>query len=86
MAADLDGAWEVLAEAAQTVMRKHHLPDAYERLKTLTRGSRVGRGELREFISALPIPLEDKDRLLRLEPASYIGLAEDLALLDFDSD
>ncbi|MCY4062472.1 MAG: adenylosuccinate lyase [Chloroflexi bacterium] len=84
--ADLDGAWEVLAEAIQTVMRKHHLPGAYERLKALTRGARVTREDLRAFIDALAIPEADKAMLKQLKPMSYIGLAEELALMNFESE
>ena len=83
---DLDDAWEVLAEAVQTIMRKHHLPGAYERMKTLTRGASITRDDLRDFINALAIPQADKSMLLQLTPADYIGRAEDLALGKFDSD
>jgi adenylosuccinate lyase len=79
IAADLADRWEVLAEAVQTVMRRHGLVDAYERLKELTRGRQVNRETLVEFIHTLEIPEEDRSRLLALEPASYTGLAEDLA-------
>ncbi|HZF31726.1 MAG TPA: adenylosuccinate lyase [Gammaproteobacteria bacterium] len=79
IAADLDGRWEVLAEAIQTVMRRHGLGDAYERLKDLTRGRQIGRDVLREFIAGLDIPKGERDRLLALEPKSYVGLAERLA-------
>ena len=61
--ADLDGAWEVLAEAIQTIMRKHHVPGAYERLKDLTRGARVSQEDLRAFIDALALPEADKEML-----------------------
>ncbi len=83
---DLDEAWEVLAEAVQTIMRKHHLPGAYERMKTLTRGASITRDDLRDFINALAIPQADKKMLLQLTPADYIGCAEELALGDFHSD
>ena len=83
---DLDEAWVVLAEAVQTVMRKHHLPGAYERLKSLTRGASVTREELRDFIGGLAIPHEDKEMLLQLSPDTYIGRAEELALMNFDSE
>ncbi len=79
LAADLDDAWEVLAEAVQTVMRMRGVPDAYERLKTLTRGHRIDRERLHAFIQRLEIPEDDKQRLLQLTPASYLGLAEKLA-------
>jgi adenylosuccinate lyase len=79
MAQDLDANWEVLAEPVQQVMRKHGVPDAYEKLKALTRGKRLDRRQLAAFIRSLPIPAEAKKRLLALTPASYIGLASALA-------
>jgi len=77
--ADLAERWEVLAEAIQTVMRRHGLSDAYERLKDLTRGRQVTREALLEFIRTLDIPEAERSRLLALEPSSYIGLAPSLA-------
>ena len=79
LAADLDAAWEVLAEAVQTILRKHHIPDAYEKLKTLTRGEGIDRRRLQEFIRSLEIPDAEKERLLQLTPATYIGYAPELA-------
>ena len=77
--ADLDGAWEVLAEAVQTVMRRHGLPNPYEQLKTLTRGHGINQASMREFIACLDLPADDKQRLLEMTPDSYTGLAEQLA-------
>lgn len=79
VAADLDGAWEVLAEAVQTVMRRYGLPQPYEQLKALTRGNRIEADALRSFIEGLELPADAKQRLLDLTPASYIGLASSLA-------
>jgi adenylosuccinate lyase len=79
LAADLEASWEVLAEAVQQVMRRHGVPEAYEKLKALSRGQRLGRGELAAFIKGLPIPPEAKKRLLSLTPAGYTGLAAELA-------
>jgi adenylosuccinate lyase len=79
IAADLADRWEVLAEAIQTVMRRHGLPDAYEQLKELTRGRRIDAKALRDFIGVLPIPAAERQRLLALEPSSYTGLAAELA-------
>ena len=79
LAADLDGAWEVLAEAVQTVMRRHGLPNPYEQLKALTRGQGINEASMREFIASLDLPADDKQRLLAMTPGSYIGLAEQLA-------
>ncbi|HZO82546.1 MAG TPA: adenylosuccinate lyase [Candidatus Binataceae bacterium] len=80
IAADLeaDGAWEVLAEAVQTVMRRHGLPDPYERLKELTRGRAIDRETMRRFIAGLDLPPDARARLERLTPASYLGLASEL--------
>jgi adenylosuccinate lyase len=79
IAADINEAWEVLAEPIQTVMRRHGLPNPYEQLKELTRGKGVTREALREFIAALDIPAADKSRLLAMTPADYVGAAPQLA-------
>jgi adenylosuccinate lyase len=79
LAEDLHGAWEVLAEAVQTVMRVHGIPHAYDRLKAFTRGRPIDERALREFIGSLDLPLAEKDRLLALEPRQYVGLAPILA-------
>ena len=77
--ADVDVAWEVLAEAVQTVMRRYGIPEPYEKLKALTRGQPVTRELLREFVTTLDIPDAEKQRLLDLTPAAYVGLAARLA-------
>ena len=79
IAADLDAAWEVLAEAVQTVMRRHGLPNPYEQLKALTRGQGITEASMRAFIASLDLPTDAKQRLLDMTPATYIGLAERLA-------
>ncbi len=79
LAEDLDNSWEVLAEPVQTVMRRHGIENPYEQLKELTRGKGISKDALREFIGGLAIPQEDKDRLLAMTPASYIGIADQLA-------
>jgi adenylosuccinate lyase len=79
LAADLDANWEVLAEAIQTVMRRHGLPEPYEQLKALTRGKGITRESLRAFILDLDLPEDARQRLLELTPASYTGLAAGLA-------
>ena len=80
MQADLDGNWEVLTEAIQTVMRRYGITGGYERLKTLTRGKEdITREALQSFIKGLGIPDADKKRLLALTPATYIGKAAELA-------
>ena len=79
LAADLDASWEVLAEAVQTVMRRHGLPNPYEQLKALTRGHGITAESMRAFVEALELPAADKQRLLAMTPDSYTGLAEQLA-------
>jgi len=76
---DLQAAWSVLAEAVQTMMRRHGVPDSYERMKEFTRGRDVGAAEIRSFIDALEIPQAAKQRLLDLEPSIYIGNAAEQA-------
>ena len=73
--ADVSAAWEVLAEAVQTVMRRYGIENPYEKLKALTRGQAVTKEILLDFVQTLDIPAAEKERLLRLTPGSYIGLA-----------
>ncbi len=77
--ADLDASWEVLAEAVQTVMRRHGLPNPYEQLKALTRGQGITAESMRSFIETLDLPDEQKRALRGMTPGSYTGLAERLA-------
>jgi adenylosuccinate lyase len=79
LAEDLEANWEVLAEAVQTVLRRYGVEDAYEQLKSLTRGRRIGADDLRAFIGGLAIPDEAKQRLLAPTPARYVGKAAELA-------
>ncbi len=76
---DLNNAWEVLAEPIQTVMRRYGVAGAYEKLKEVTRGQRVTPEDLHALIRSLEIPQADKDRLLAMTPATYIGKAAELA-------
>jgi adenylosuccinate lyase len=77
--ADITDAWEVLAEAVQTVMRRYGIPEPYEKLKALTRGQAVTRELIHGFIDTLEIPSPEKKRLLELTPETYLGLAAELA-------
>ncbi len=80
LAQDLDQAWEVLAEPIQTVMRRYGIENAYEKLKTLTRGQVIEQETLATFISGLDIPDEAKQQLLQLSPHNYVGNADQLAM------
>jgi adenylosuccinate lyase len=77
--ADIDGAWEVLGEAVQTVLRAAGVPEGYERLKEFTRGRAIDAHALAAFIDTLPLPPEEKTRLKALTPQGYTGLAARLA-------
>ena len=77
--ADVAEAWEVLAEAVQSVMRRYGIPEPYEKLKALTRGQAVTKELLQEFIGTLEIPDDEKQRLLQLTPDAYTGMAANLA-------
>src|SRR5258707_9647597 len=80
LAADLDANWEVLAEPIQTVMRRYGIANPYEQLKALTRGKTgMTRESLHAFIDALALPSDAKARLKALSPATYTGLAAELA-------
>lgn len=77
IAAELENNWEVLAEPIQTMLRKYGIPDAYNQLKELTRGKKISKEVIQEFVKSLDV-LSDKDRntLLELTPSSYTGLAK----------
>jgi adenylosuccinate lyase len=79
LADDLAKNWELLAEPIQTVMRRYAVPEAYEQLKALTRGRRVDAAAVARFVDGLPIPPAEKERLRKLTPAAYVGLAARLA-------
>ena len=79
LAEDLDHAWEVLAEPIQTVMRRYGVQGAYEKLKEVTRGKTVQAADLHGLIRGLEIPESEKERLLAMTPASYVGKAAELA-------
>lgn len=79
LAKDLDQHWEVLGEAIQTVMRRYNLPEPYEQLKSFTRGKKITKETMHQFIQSLGLPAPAKKELLALTPAHYIGYAGELA-------
>lgn len=78
LSADLDHAWEVLAEAVQTVMRKFGHANSYDKLKAITRGKGISETDIKAFIESVDLPAADKQRLLALSPAQYVGIASSL--------
>jgi adenylosuccinate lyase len=79
MAADLDANWELLAEPIQTVMRRYGIENPYEKLKDLTRGQRVNKQIMQDFIDGLDMPEEAKASLKAMTPATYLGNAAEQA-------
>jgi len=79
IAKELAPQWALLGEAVQTIMRKHGVPNAYEKLKELTRGQEVTQQSMQAFLETLDIPVADKAILLKLSPGTYTGLAAELA-------
>ena len=73
---DLDNAWEVMAEPIQTVMRKAGIAKPYEKLKALTRGQKIDKEIICKFVESLDLEADDKQRLLDMTPASYVGNAD----------
>ena len=76
---ELSNHWEVLAEAVQTILRKNGHPDAYEKIKHLTRGESINKANLQEIVASFDIPPNDKKTLMELTPHSYTGLSSILA-------
>ena len=79
MLADLNNAWEVLAEPIQTVMRRYGVDNPYEKLKSLTRGQKIDAEIIKDFVGSLDIPFHAKEELSKLTPMNYIGDAIKLA-------
>ena len=77
---DIDASWEVLAEPIQTIMRKYNVPEPYEKLKALTRGTSLDQAHIQSMIDNLDIPAVAKAQILALTPQGYIGVA--VALVD----
>ena len=83
LASDLNEKWEVLAEPIQTMLRKYGVPDAYDTLKALTRGKNISKEDILKFAEGLEmLSDEDRETLVNMTPASYIGYAEQLAALE----
>ncbi|MCR6652335.1 MAG: adenylosuccinate lyase [Cellvibrionaceae bacterium] len=78
--ADLNDAWEVLAEPIQTVMRRYGIAEPYEKLKALTRGQAITKELIQQFVASLELPSAAKQALLELTPSTYTGNATQQAL------
>jgi adenylosuccinate lyase len=72
---EMNDHWEVISEGAQTILRAAGRSDAYESLKSQTRGQVLSRENYRLWVESLDLDAETRARLLGLSPESYIGLA-----------
>ncbi len=74
---ELENSWLVLGEALQTMMRKHSIPNSYEKLKELTRGKDVDQETLKKFVKGLDLPKDVIKQLEKLKPSTYLGYAKE---------
>lgn len=79
---ELENHWEVLTEAIQTICRKYGDDEAYEKIKSLSRGEKINKNTIQMIIMESQIPEEDKQKLLELTPQNYLGLAKKLSTLE----
>jgi adenylosuccinate lyase len=72
---DLEENWAVVAEAIQTVLRRECVPNAYEKLKELTRVNRqITEEDIHNFIQTLDVSASVKEELMRITPFNYTGI------------
>ncbi|WMY94721.1 MAG: adenylosuccinate lyase [Arsenophonus sp.] len=72
---ELDSHWEVLSEAIQTIMKRYGIENAYEKLKTISRGKNITKNDITKFIDSINLPKKEKERLKMMTPANYLGYA-----------
>ena len=77
---DIDSSWEILAEPIQTIMRYYKIPNSYDLIKKATRGKPIDQNSLIKIIENSGLENIAKEKLLKLKPRDYIGLAKKLAL------
>lgn len=70
--------WSILTEAAQILLRKEGIDDAYIITKDMSRGKNLNEKSWKQFIKKLPISDKNKKTLLSLRPNTYIGLSKKL--------
>ena len=72
---DLDGAWAVVAEGIQTILRREGYAQPYEALKNLTRGrDHITKTDMHTFIDTLAVSDAVREELKRLSPHNYLGV------------
>jgi adenylosuccinate lyase len=70
--------WMILTEGVQTVLRRSGEKDPYSLVAGLSKGNKIGPKEWKDWVNALPISDELKERFAKLTPESYIGQAPKL--------
>ena len=76
---ELSANWQVLAEAIQIVMKLEGHDNAYEEIKTKTRGQSIDKDSYLKIINDLSISHDSKKKLSKLTPLNYLGIASKLA-------
>lgn len=76
---ELDNHWECIAEGIQTILRTTDCVEPYEKLKELTRGKKVTKADYEKFIEEIDVPKKIKEKLRKLSPQNYVGLARQLS-------
>ena len=78
---ELENNWQILAEAIQIVMKLEGLDNAYEIIKSKTRGISLDKNSYAELVENLDISENAKDTLKKLTPMNYLGIAQKLSKL-----
>jgi adenylosuccinate lyase len=78
MRQELEETPEIIGEAVQTILRREGHPDAYERVRELTRGQTVTLDDFRDLFAELDIPADVREKLQALQPTTYVGMANQL--------
>jgi adenylosuccinate lyase len=74
----LEKDWSILSEGLQTFLRMKNFTEAYDFVKKNVRGKQLTKNGWEELIKSLPLEQKEKEKLLKLTPTTYIGLAEKL--------
>lgn len=74
--ADLNGAWAIVAEGIQTVLRREGWQQPYELLKDFSRGKeQLTQADFESFIQGLPVSEQVRQELISITPFNYLGYA-----------
>jgi len=76
---ELSENWQVLAEAIQIIMKLEGYDNAYEEIKAKTRGQNIDQESYLKIVSDLNITDKSKEKLKKLTPLNYLGIASKLA-------